>query len=173
MSLGSEFLVSWKQIEGVIKLEVDREFKRGTGVDTGRLKSLYLNQIQKWTVTTFYEGQWLKGVQDEDFEKRFLASMKDIDFQVTEQEKRSSLAPVIGLILVGLIWCLKIILSKSTIIALVASIIALGGSGFFYLKGRQESLETYHKQVRKEIVQILEQKGQELFVLCEEKGGKQ
>ena len=169
MSLRTDFLGSWKELETTVKLYLDRNFEKDHGIDVNRLKNFYLEQTDRWTVRTLYEGQWLNKINDEAFKGQFLNCLKNINFSVSDRETRQPMEIYAGAAVLVVIWGLKIVLDKSTVAALIGSVIAVAASGYFYVTNSRTHTDEYNKKIRKEIVDQLERKGEELAVMCDKK----
>ncbi|MCH5187037.1 MAG: hypothetical protein J1F63_01440 [Oscillospiraceae bacterium] len=168
MSRRTDFLGSWHELENSIKLHMDSSFKTGIGIDLDELKKKYLLQTEKWTIRTYYEGQWLKGIGDEKFADEFLGLMRTIDFKISAPTKKKPIELIGGVVIAALI----LFIMKLSPVALVLSALVIAGGAVAYVKGSKALRAGYNKTVRKEIVDTLQRKGEELAALCDKVDGK-
>lgn len=99
MSIKSEFLSQWGNVITAIKVELNKQIDYHGKIKPDKLNEVYELQLQKWSSSLMYEGNWLASKENE-FAKEFLSALKKFQFsEVTLPEKTS---PIGYLVSVGI-----------------------------------------------------------------------
>lgn len=168
MSLKSDFLISWKNIETQIKLDAVRSLKTFGKLNVTDLTRSYNSAVKKWETNIYYEGEWLDRVGNDEFKREFLRCINNISFNISASAaKNNYIGGAISVAGFAGFWILKFAVSASWPVSIISSLAVIAVGAGVQMNMSRSAKEKYKKQVNAEITKILNSKRDEIGRLCD------